>query len=63
MGKNRVIKILGGIIGGMVAHKILLKYTNKPESVNHLQSEVSNYRDNALDIANEFNWNEEDKKE
>lgn len=62
MGKNRSIKILGGIIGGMIAHKILLKYTIRPESINHLKSEVSNYRENAVDMANEFNWNEEDKK-
>lgn len=62
MGKNRVIKNLGGVIGGMIAHKILLKHTNKPESVNHLKSEVSNYRDNIQSMADEFNWNEDDKK-
>jgi hypothetical protein len=62
MGKNRVIKTLGGVIGSIVAHKILLKYTKRPESVNHLETEVINYRDNAQDMANEFNWNEDDKK-
>jgi len=62
MGKNRIIKILGGIIGGLVAHKILLKYTNRPESLNHLQSEVDNYMENALDLVTEFNWNEKDRK-
>ena len=61
MGKNRVIKILGGIIGGLVAHKILLRYTNRPESLSHLQSEVDNYRENALEMAAEFNWNADDK--
>jgi len=62
MGKNRIIRILGGVIGGMVAHKILLKYTNKPESIHHLTSEVDNYRNNAESIASEFNWSEKDKK-
>ena len=63
MGKNRVIKILGNVIGNIVVHKILVKHTNKPESVNHLESEVEAYRDNALEIVNKFNWNEKDKKE
>src|SRR3989344_1503325 len=62
MGKNRTIKIIGGIIGVMVAHKILLKFTNKPESLNYLMSEVSNYRNNIQDWIREYNWNAEDKK-
>lgn len=62
MGKNRVIKILGNVIGNIVVHKILVGHTNKPESLNHLESEVEAYRDNALGIVNKFNWNEEDKK-
>lgn len=56
-----IIKILGNIIGNIVVHKILVKYTNKPESVNHLIEEVGTYRDNALETAQEFNWNEKDK--
>ena len=61
MGKSRVIKILGNIIGNVVVHKILVKYTNKPESVHHLDEEIGTYRDNALEMAQEFNWNEKDK--
>ena len=61
MGKNRVIKILGNIIGNLVVHKILVNYTNKPESLNHLKSEIEAYRDNSLEIAGEYNWNEKDK--
>ena len=61
MGKNRVIKILGNVIGNIVVHKILLKHTNKPKSIKHLESEVEAYRDNSLEIAGEFNWNEKDK--
>ena len=61
MGKNRIIKILGNIIGNIVMHKILVKYTNKPESIPHLSEEVGAYRDNAIETAQEFNWNEKDK--
>ena len=60
MGKNRIIKILGNIIGNVVVHKILVKYTNKPESVHHLDEEIGTYRDNALEMTLEFNWNEND---
>jgi len=63
MGKNRIKKILGNIIGNLVVHKILVKHTNKPESINHLKSEIEDYRDNSLEIASEFNWNQKDKEE
>ena len=63
MGKNRTIKILGNIIGKIVVHRILVKYTNQPESIHHLKSEIEAYRDNSLGIAREYNWNEEDKAE
>lgn len=62
MGKNRIIKILGNVVGNIAVHKILLRHTNKPESINHLKSEIETYRDNSLEIAGEFNWNQEDKK-
>lgn len=62
MGKNRTIKILGNIIGNLVVHKILVKYTNKPESIHHLKSEIDAYRDNSLEIASEYNWSEKDKE-
>ncbi len=61
MGKNRTIKIIADLIAGMVAHKILLRYTNKPESINHMQSEINNYRGTITDFSEEFNWNEDDK--
>ena len=61
MGKNRTIKILGNIIGNIVAHKILIKHTNKPESISHMTKEVGVYGENASEIAQEFNWNDEDK--
>jgi hypothetical protein len=61
MGKNRIIKILGNIISNVIVHKILIKYTNKPESVHYLAEEIGTYRDNALEMAQEFNWSKEDE--
>lgn len=63
MGKNRVIKSMGKIIGNITVHKIVAKYTNIPDSPGHLSSEVVEYRDNALKISKEFNWNSQDKEE
>ena len=61
MGKNRIIRILGNIIGNVVVHKILIKYTNKPESVHHLAEEIGTYRDNSLEMVQEFNWSKKDE--
>src|SRR3990170_3046466 len=61
MGKNRTIKILGNIIGNVVVHKIVVKYTHKPESINHMAREVGVYGENAAEVAQEFNWSEKDK--
>lgn len=61
MGKNRTIKSLGKNIGNIVTHKITLKFGNKPLSNNHTSSEIETYRDNAMIIAQEFNWNDSDK--
>ena len=63
MGKNTIIKTIADLIGGMTAHKILIKYTNKPESIHHTKSEIDNYRGIILDYITEFNWNSDDKQE
>ena len=63
MGKKSAINSLSKIIANVVMHKILLKYTNKPESVNHLHYEIIEYRDTAISKADEFNWNRTDKQE
>jgi gas vesicle protein len=63
MGKNRTIKIIGGLVGGMTAHRLLERHTNKPESLNHLRAEVDNYRENIHSFVKEFNWNAKDKEE
>ena len=39
MGKNKAIKSIGRVIGNIVVHKITFKYTNNPESRNHIFSE------------------------
>jgi len=61
MGKNKIIKTLGNVLGNVIVHKILVKYTNKPESVHYVTEEIGTYRDNALEIAQEFNWNSKDE--
>lgn len=62
MGKNQTIKIIGRLIGGMLAHKILSKYTNRPESMHHLNSEVDNYSGAIFDHLLEYNWSSYDKE-
>jgi hypothetical protein len=63
MGKNSTISSLGRIIGNIVVHKIVLKYGKKKESENHTSSEIVAYRDTAIGIGSEFNWNDYDKVE
>lgn len=60
MGKNKVIDTLTNIIGNIIAHKIVAKHTNHPESINFLNSEVLTYRDSAIEKALEYNWNNQD---
>jgi hypothetical protein len=62
MGKNRTIKTIADLIAGMIAHRILTKYTNKPESTHHMESEINNYRGIIINFKSQFNWNSEDKK-
>lgn len=62
MGKNRVLRTLGKRIGNVVLHKLLVKYTNKPESKGHLQSEEVEYRSAALRDTQEYHWSEEEKQ-
>jgi len=62
MGKNRILKTLGKRIGNVVLHKLLVKYTNRPESKGHLESEEIIYRDDAIKDSMKYNWNSDDKK-
>ena len=63
MGKNSVLKTLGKRIGNIVLHKMLAKYTNKPESLGHLINEENEYRAVAIIEARKFNWDGSDKEE
>ena len=63
MGKNSSLRTLGNVIGNVVLHKMLGRYTNKPESVSHLINEENEYRASAIKEARKFNWNEKDKQE
>jgi len=63
MGKNKIIKSLGRVIGNIAVHKFLLEHTNKPESKNHLSHEIIEYNLNAFEKSQEFNWNKKDKLE
>ena len=63
MGKKSAIESLSRIIANVVVHEILLKYTNKPESISHLDYEVNEYRDTAISRAEKFNWNESEKED
>ncbi len=63
MGKKSVIKSLWNVLGNIITHKILERYTNKPESLHHLKSEIIAYSDNASDLAKQFNWNDSEVEE
>lgn len=63
MGKNSTIKSLGRCIGNVVMHKLLLLYTNKPESKHHLNAEIIEYSADAFEKSQEFNWKNKDKED
>jgi len=57
MGKNTTIEEVGNLIGNTVAHKILARKTNKPESTNSVEAEEIEYRAQAAKKSKEYNWN------
>ena len=62
MGKDRDIKTLIRLLANTVVHQIVAEHTNKPESKHFLSSEVIEYSNQTNNMAQEHNWNEEDKK-
>jgi len=62
MGKDRTIKLIANLIGKSTAHKILIKYTNMPESINHMSSEIDNYGWQLSEYIIQYNWNTYDKQ-
>ena len=49
------------MIANVVAHKIVAKHTNRPESSHFLQSEIIEYRSQTEKLAGNFYWNDEDR--
>ena len=62
MGKDRVIKTIGKLIGGMTAHKILIKYNLTPKSDNHLRAKAQTYGGQIEDNLEEYHWNNYDRE-
>ena len=62
MGKNRDRESLIRNIVNVVVHMMVIENTNKPESKNHLDSEIIEYRSNVEKTLGTHNWNNEDKK-
>ena len=59
MSKKEKLENLAIFIGLRAAHEILIKLTNKPESIAHLEQEADTYTDLSFDLA-KGNWNKED---
>ena len=56
MSKRAKIETLGKFIGLRMAHVILIKLTNKQESIKGLQLEVDHYDELSTELA-KGNWN------
>ena len=61
MSKKEQLENLATFIGLRAAHEILIKVTNKPESIPHLEQEADTYTDLSFELA-DGNWNSEDIK-
>ena len=59
MSKKDQLENLAIFIGLKAAHEIMIKLTNKPESINHLEQEADIYDDLSIELSKE-NWNKED---
>lgn len=60
MGKKQEIKSLANSIALVSLHKILLDYTNKPESAKHLEDERRDYSEDAFDKSGAHTWTKEE---
>lgn len=63
MGKKQAINSLANSIALVSVHKILIKYTNKPESRKHLEDEVGDYSVDAFEKSEEYSWTKEELSE
>ena len=62
MGKNSDIESISNSISKTILHKILIEYTNRLESTNHLTSEETEYRGQSMKKIDRRKLNDEDKK-
>ena len=63
MGKTAIIRSLAKCIGNVALHKIILKHTNKPESIKHLKDEIADYSADAFENAQMHSWSDKEKEE
>lgn len=59
MSKKEQLENLATFIGLRAAHEILVKITNKPESIPHLEQEADTYSDLSFSLV-QGNWNSDD---
>ena len=62
MGKNSDTESLSNSISKTILHEILLEYSNKPESKNHLKKEEIEYRGQSMKKISKINLKDNDKK-
>jgi|SRR3989344_545823 len=62
MGKHQDRESLIFSIVKTIVHEIVARHTNRPESVHFLRSEVTEYRSQTEKSADNYNWNNEDRK-
>ena len=62
MGKNRDIESISNSVAITILHKIVIAFTNKPESVNKMTNEEIEYRGQSMKKIDRRKLNDEDKK-
>ena len=62
MGKNRTRESLIREIANIIVHEIVVRHTNRSESVHFLESEIIEYRSRAEKTLEKHNWNTDDKE-
>ena len=63
MGKKHSIKSLVNSIASVAVHKILVKYTSKPESRKHLEGEIGTYSEEVLNKSEDYSWSRQELDE
>jgi len=62
MGKNRVIKTLVKFVSNLIKHKTISKHGERQNAKHFVDSEITAYRDSAIEEASEYNWNASEKE-